>query len=122
MLPVAVDLDCDLEAVVACVLVAGLDGAADADVVGKACDQCAGALGLRLGAVSRPVVDDEDLEAWIDGPDLLDHACDRLRLVQSGDDGHATHGHEPVVAGCRQGLGDGPHKNRDSTWPRSRPS
>ena len=63
MLAVAVDLDGDVEAVVARVLVAGLDCPADADVVRKARDESAGALGLGLGAVRRPIVDDEDLEA-----------------------------------------------------------
>jgi len=121
VLPISVDLDGDVEAVVARVLVAGLDCPADADVVRKARDESACALSLGLGTVRRPVVDDEDLEPWIDGTDLADHAGDRRRLVQSGDDGHATHGHEPIVTGCRQGLGDGPHKISDSTWLGTRP-
>ena len=112
VLPVAVDLDRDLEAVVSRVLVAGLDRAADADVVGQTRDERPRPLGLGLGAVGRPVVDDEDLEARVHGADLFDHTRDRRRLVQGGHNGDPTHGHSPVVMGCRLGLGDGPHKIR----------
>ena len=110
VLPVSVDLDGDVEAVVARVPVSGLHGAADAEVEGQPHDERTVRARPRPGSVGRPVVDDEDLEAGIDGAHLLDHAGDRRLLVQSRDDRHATHGHEPLVTGCRQGLGDGPHK------------
>ena len=53
MLPVAVDLDGELEALIAGVLVSRLDGAADADGVRKTYNERPCALGLDLGPVRR---------------------------------------------------------------------
>ena len=100
VLSVAVDLDGDLEAVIPCVLVSRLDGGADADVVGKAHDECSGALRLAPRAVRRPVVDDENLEPGVKSTDLLDDAADRRGLVQGGNDRQPTHGYDPLVMGC----------------------
>ncbi len=86
VLPVAVDLDRDVEALVARVLKARLDGAADAEVVRKADDARAGGDGLACRPVGRAVVDDDDLEVRVGGTDLRDDRRDRGRLVIRGDD------------------------------------
>ena len=81
VLPVAVDLDGDLEAVVARVLVAGLDGAADAEVVRKASRR---ARRPARASAAVPSVEPSSMtrisKPGIDGADLRDHAGDRRRL------------------------------------------
>ena len=77
VLAVAVDLHGELVAVLERVAEAGLDGAADAEVERQAEDVRARRGGDRGGAVGRAVVDDDDLEARVEGADLVDHAAPR---------------------------------------------
>jgi hypothetical protein len=86
VLTVAVDLNGDVEAVGERVAVAGLHGAADAEVEREPQHSRAGCLGERAGAIGRAVVHDEHLESEIDALDLLDDAPDCRRLVQSRHD------------------------------------
>ena len=111
VLPVAVDLDRHLEAMVARILVPRLNGAADADVVGKSRDQRSGALGLRLV----PSVDPSSTTR-ISKPGSTARISSTTRatvslLVQGRDDRNTTHGHDPIVVGGRKVLGDGPHRS-----------
>src|SRR5207253_4753867 len=84
VLPVAVDLYRDVVAVLEGVAIAGLDGAADTEVEGEAKHMSAAIRGDPGSAVRRAVVDDDDVEAGVESPQLVDHAPDRLFLVQRG--------------------------------------
>ena len=116
VLPVAVDADGDVVAVLVREAEAGLHGAADAEVERQPEDDRA----LRrrdLGrAVDRAVVDDDDVETGIERAQLVDHARDGLLLVQRRDDGDAAQLREPGESGRggRQldGLRHGPPPER----------
>ena len=77
VLAVAVEADRELVAVLERVPEAGLHGAADAEVEREAEHDGAPRLCDRRRAVRRAVVDDDDVEAGIEGPDLVDDAADR---------------------------------------------
>jgi glycosyltransferase involved in cell wall biosynthesis len=81
VLAVAVDLHGDVEAVRERVAEPGLHGAADSKVEGNDQKPGTGCIGDRPGPVVGAVVHDDDLEARIRCPDLLDHSPDRACLV-----------------------------------------
>ena len=87
VLPVAVDLDRDVEAVLQRVLVAGLHGAADTEVEReRRRPPRPPARHARAVRVGRAVVDDDDLELRVGGADLLDDGAEGLPPRLGGDD------------------------------------
>ena len=86
MLAVGIDLGRKVVGVALRVLVAGLDGTADAEVERVLDHGRAGPLGLLGGTVGRPVVDDQDVEVGALLVDRRHDARDGLLLVVGGDD------------------------------------
>ena len=119
VLPVAVDADGEVEAVLEGEAEARLHGAADAEVERQPEDDRA----LRrrdLGrAVDGAVVDDDDDEPGIERAQLVDHARHRQLLVQRGDDRDAAQLREPGERRGRSGAcstvsGTGGHRHADT--------
>ena len=86
VLAVPVDLHGDVEAVGQGVAEAGLHGAADPEIEGEDEEPGPGGFRDRTGPVVGAVVHDDDVEARISCPDLLDHPPDRGGLVERRDD------------------------------------
>ena len=90
VLAVPVNLHGDLVALVLGVLVAALDGAADAEVEGEPHDGGAGRAGEGSCVVRGAVVDDEDVEGGRVGLEVADRGSDGACLVVGGDDGEVA--------------------------------
>ena len=89
MLPVAVDLDRDVEVAFLRSHVAGLYRAADTEVERQSDHARPGPDGLSRCSVTRAVVDDDDLD-WRLGPDVGDHLADRVALLKGRHDREAA--------------------------------
>ena len=87
VLPVAVDLNGDVIAAFERELVAGLHGAADAEVERVADDAGARRRGQAVRLVRRAVVHDDHVELRGVAADLADRAGDGAGFVVGGDDG-----------------------------------
>ena len=93
VLAVAVHLDRDVEAFRQRVAKPGLDGAADAEVIGKPHDERSGRLAFGRGAVRGAVVHHEHRRTRQHAQRSTDDLADRGRLVHGGDnDDHAPRG------------------------------
>ena len=86
MLAVGIDLGRKVVGVALRVLVAGLDGAADAEVEGVLDHGRTGLLGLLGSTVGGPVVDDQDVEFGALLADRRHDARDGRLLVVGGND------------------------------------
>ena len=106
MLRIAVNLDRELEAALAGVLDACLDGSTDAEVVWQPNDVGARGGGDLCSLIVRAVVDDDYREPGICGADLGDHAGDRRLLVQGGHDRDPTQRRHPGIDLLRAGSHD----------------
>ena len=89
VLAVPVEAHGELEVVFQCVAKGGLHRAADAEVVRQREHARALLLGHLGRAITGAVVHDDDLEAGIEGADLVDHARHAALLVVGGNDGDA---------------------------------
>ena len=102
VLPVAVDLDREVEVVLQRVLVSGLHRAPDAEIEREPEDDRARLLGRLGGAVGRAVVDDDDLEVRVRSSDLADHGRNRVLLVVRRNDHDPAHRRRDVLSGVRR--------------------
>ncbi len=106
MLAVAVDTHRKVVAVLEGEAKAGLHRAADTEVERQ--PQHARTLAARdpRRPVDGAVVDDDDVQPGIEGAQLVDHASDRVLLVQRGDDRDALQLTELRIGRRRSSCGD----------------
>jgi glycosyltransferase involved in cell wall biosynthesis len=97
VLSVTVDLHGDVVPVAERVAVAGLNRSADAEVERQSDESGTHGLGDLRGAVVGTVVDNEDVERWIDRSDLSNDAANGLGLVESRDDRDSPLSGEPAL-------------------------
>src|SRR5207245_10540271 len=84
---------------------AGLHRRTVALVVRMPDDARSGVRGFRAGAVTRSIVDDEDLVPWCGRLEVADDAADRIRLVEIGNhDGCFGRSGHPLTAVSHQPI------------------